>query len=165
MPPPPTKLTYHSHHNQPHNTIWQLQPKQQEIPHKLSCQTIPTVQHGIWKYYLKPHSIHLWYTETWHHSPPRPLPQQWFKCSPTCDSLLFTEGSLSRHQKSVNTNTPSTKNQTQPQLSRSIIFGNCPPQFDPKLHALIDQNTNKNKTLYITVLRWNATTNTTNKWP
>lgn len=145
---------------------------------------MPTLQYGIRKQHLQPsqfisnkqkHGIplhHILFLNT-----PTTILNKigWFKCSPTCDSLLFTDGSLSKHQKSctIYKTIPTIHhhqshrkhqhvnyhNQKQPQLSWSIIFVSCPPQFHPELQTLIVQNTNES-ILYTTVLHWNNASTT-----
>lgn len=90
----------------------------------------------------------------------------------------ITDGSITKHRKTCTlytehlasttinlTNLPDTQPTsitTTPHLLKTILFDSCPPQFHHKLQLIIDNNEDKS-TLYMRVLHWNATTNTTNR--
>ena len=93
---------------------------------------------------------------------------RWYKCSPSCNTLHFTEHILTTHQQQCEqyiltmstTPTQSPPNNTNSQtLPHTILFDSCPTQYHSQLQSLLDNNTNQS-TLYATVFCWNAIANT-----
>ncbi len=97
----------------------------------------------------------------------------WYKCSPHCTTLSFTDGHASKHQTQcqlyndhqrslapipITTQDPIPQQQ---ELSQHTLFESCPPQFHNDLQTLLDNNTDQG-TIYTTVLRWNAIANSAN---